>query len=223
MSFYAKIKDQVADLRNQFSYQNDGTAFGHFILRECFNKIIDFDYDGNDYDSFIKDHIVDMANDLGNDAIFTNRKNREIIFFQFKYSNGQLLNTNEIKKNKKFIDWILNISPDSLAPNQKLKKVIDDEISPILTQQNITDKNYSITFYYIDNSFEGTIRTDIKALYNNYLDKNINFQIKFYNYEELEELYDDIEIPKNEIKLKIVPNEFFIKKINYHDENETLY
>ncbi len=221
MSFYAKIKDQVADLRNQFSYQNDGTAFGHFILRECFNKIIDFDYDGNDYDSFIKDHIVDMANDLGNDAIFTNRKNREIIFFQFKYSNGQLLNTNEIKKNKKFIDWILNITPDSLAPNQKLKKVIDDEISPILTQQNLTDKNYSITFYYIDNSFEGTIRTDIKALYNNYLDKNINFQIKFYNYAELEELYDDIEIPKNEIKLKIVPDEFFIKKINYHDENET--
>jgi AIPR protein len=37
----------------------------------------------------------------------------------------------------------------------------------------------------------------------------------------LEELYDDIEIPKNEVTLKIIPNEHFIKKLNYHDENET--
>jgi hypothetical protein len=221
MSFYAKIKDQVTELTGQFKYPNDGTSFGHFILRECFNKIIDFEYDGTDYDSFIKDHIVDMANDLGNDAIFTNQKNREIIVFQFKYSNGQLLNTNEIKKNKKFVDWILNISKDPLTPNGKLKKVIDEEISQILTPENISTNNYSVSFYYIDNGFEGTIKTDIKALYTNYNDKGINFQIKFYNYDELEELYDDIEIPKNEVTLKIVPNEYFVKKVNYHDTIET--
>lgn len=221
MSFYAKIKDQVTELTGQFKYPNDGTSFGHFILRECFNKIIDFEYDGTDYDSFIKDHIVDMANDLGNDAIFTNQKNREIIVFQFKYSNGQLLNTNEIKKNKKFVDWILNISQDPLTPNGKLKKVIDEEISQILTPENISTNNYSVSFYYIDNGFEGTIKTDIKALYTNYNDKGINFQIKFYNYDELEELYDDIEIPKNEVTLNIVPNEYFIKKVNYHDTIET--
>lgn len=221
MSFYAKIKDQVTELTGQFNYPNDGTAFGHFILRECFNKIIDFEYDGTDYDSFIKNHIVDMANDLGNDAIFTNQKNREIIVFQFKYSNGQLLNTNEIKKNKKFVDWILNISPDHLIPNPKLKKVLDEEISLILTPDNIATNNYSVSFYYIDNGFEGSIKTDIKALYTNYNDKGINFQIKFYNYEELEELYDDIEIPKNEVTLKVVPNEYFIKKVSYHDTFET--
>lgn len=221
MSFYEKIKDQVTDLTKQFGYQNDGTAFGHFILKECFSKIIDFEYDGIDTDSFIKDHIVDMANDLGNDGIFTNQKNREISVFQFKYSNGQLLNTNEIKKNKKFVDWILKINPDELIPNPKLRKIVDEEISPILTPQNLEDNNYSITFYYIDNNFDGTIKTDIKALYTNYNDKGINFQIKFYNYEELEELYDDIEIPKNEVSLKVIPNEYFIKKLNYHDENET--
>lgn len=221
MNFYAKIKDQVTDLTKQFGYQNDGTAFGHFILKECFSKIIDFEYDGTDTDSFIKDHIVDMANDLGNDAIFTNQKNREISVFQFKYSNRQLLNTNEIKKNKKFIDWILKISQDKLIPNPKLRKVVDEEITPILTPQNLKDNNYGITFYYIDNNFEGTIKTDIEALHTNYNDKDIKFPIKFYNYEELEELYDDIEIPKNEVSLKIIANDYFIKKLNYHDENET--
>jgi hypothetical protein len=221
MSFYAKIKDQVTELTEQFKYPNDGTSFGHFILRECFNKIIDFEYDGTDYDSFIKDHIVDMANDLGNDAIFTNQKNKEIIVFQFKYSNGKLLNTNEIKKNKKFVDWILNINQDPLVPNTKLKKIINEEISQILTPESIASNNYSVSFYYIDNQFDSTIKTDIKALYTNYNDKSINFQIKFYNYEELEELYDDIEIPKNEITLKVVPGEYFIKKVNYHDTTET--
>ena len=221
MSFYTRIKDQVTELTGQYQYPNDGTSFGHFILRECFNKIIDFEYDGTDYDGFINDHILDMANDLGNDAIFTNQKTREIIVFQFKYSNGQLLNTNEIKKNKKFIDWILKINSDSLSPNTKLKKLIDEEISLILTPENISKNNYSVNFYYIDNGFEGTIKTDIKALYTNYNDKGINFQIKFYNYEELEELYDDIEIPKNEVTLNIVPNEYFIKKVNYHDSIET--
>lgn len=221
MSFYSRIKDQVTELTTQFQYPNDGTAFGHFILRECFNKIIDFEYDGTDYDSFIKGHIVDMANDLGNDAIFTNQKNREIIVFQFKYSNGQRLNTNEIKKNKKFVDWILKISTDPMSPNPKLKKIIDEEISQILTPENIALNNYTVSFYYIDNGFEGLIKTDIKALYTNYFDREINFQTKFYNYDELEELYDDVKIPKNEITLKFVPGEYFIKKVNYHDTIET--
>ncbi|MCB4234602.1 transposase [Kaistella anthropi] len=61
-----------------------------------------------------------------------------------------------------------------------------------MTPENISANNYSVSFYYIDNGFEGTIKTDIKALYTNYNDKGINFQIKFYNYDELEELYDDI-------------------------------
>lgn len=221
MSFYTKIKDQVAEITKQFSYPNDGTGFGHFILRECFSKIIDFEYDGIDYDSFIKEHIVDMANDLGNDAIFTNDKNNEILVFQFKYSTAQLLNTAEIIKNKKFVDWLLKINPNPLVPNAKLKRLIDEDLSTILTDENIKDNNYRITFYYIDSGFEGTIKTDIKALYTNFNDKNINFEIKFYTYEELEELYDDVEIPKNNVTLKVIPNEYFRKKLAFHDETET--
>lgn len=221
MSFYSKIKDQVTEITNQFIYPNDGTGFGHFILRECFSKVIDFEYDGIDYDSFIKEHIVDMANDLGNDAIFTNEKNNEILIFQFKYSTTQLLNTTEIKKNKSFIDWLLNINPAPLVPNAKLKKLINDELSLILTEDNLKANNYRITFYYIDIGFEGTIKTDIKALYTNFNDKNINFEIKFYTHDELEELFDDVEVPKNNITLNVVPDEFFIKKLSFHDEAET--
>ncbi len=221
MEFYDKIKEQVTELKENQDYPNDGTAFGHFIIKECFNKILDFEYDGNDFDQYIKDHIVDMANDLGNDAIFTNQKNNEILVFQFKYSKQQLLNTNEVKKNKKFIDWILKLNSNELTPNHKLRKILNEEINPILSSENIENNNFYITFYYIDFDFKGNIRTDINALHTNYNDKGINFDLRFYNYQELEELYDDIEIPRNEVELKIVKGEFFIKKTIYFDEKET--
>lgn len=221
MGFYDRISVQVANVKKEQKYQNDGTAFGHLIIKECFNKIIDFEYDGGDFDQYIKDHIVDMANDLGNDAIFTNQKNNEILVFQFKYSKGQLLNNEEIKKNKKFIDWILKLSPDELSPNPRLRKVLEEEIYPILTDENIESNNFHITFFYIDSEFPEKIKTDIKALHTNYRDKEISFDIKFYNYEELEGLYVDIEIPENEVELKIVKNEYFKKKTIYYDENET--
>ena len=221
MSFYDRIKEQVSGLQNKYEYQNDGTAFGHFIIGECFNKIIDFEYNGIDFNDFVKDHIVDMANDLGNDAIFTNQKNKEIIVFQFKFSKSQLLNTDEIKKNKRFIDWILGISNETLTPNPKLKKIIDEEVFSILPNDKKETNNYSITFYYINNNFEGTIKTDIKALYNNYQDKGINFQIKFYDYQDIEGLYNDVLIPRNDVEFKIAQNEFFIKNYKYYDEMET--
>jgi hypothetical protein len=221
MEFYDRIKEQVAELTTNEHYQNDGTAFGHFMIKECFNKIIDFEYDGNNFDQFIKDHIVDMSNDLGNDAIFTNQANNEILVFQFKYSKNQLLNTNEIKKNKRFVDWIIGLTDENLSANHKLKKVIDEEISPILTPENIKTNNFFITFYYIDVDFIGNIKTDINALHTNYKDKNINFDIRYYNYQELEELYDDIEIPKNEVELRFVANEIFSKNLTYYDNDET--
>ena len=221
MEFYDRIKEQVAELTKNEKYQNDGTAFGHFMIKECFNKIIDFEYDGNDFDQFIKDHIVDMASDLGNDAIFTNQANNEILVFQFKYSKNQLLNTNEIKNNKRFVDWIIGLTDENLSANHKLKKVIDEELSPILTTENIKANNFYITFYYIDADFIGNIKTDINALHTNYKDKNINFDIRYYNYQELEDLYDDIEIPKNEVELRFVANEIFSKNLTYYDNDET--
>ncbi|HDR04215.1 MAG TPA: hypothetical protein ENN84_03075 [Candidatus Marinimicrobia bacterium] len=221
MEFYDRIKEQVSDLRTMQGYQNDGTAFGHFIIRECFNKIMDFGYDGNDFDQFIKEHIVDMAYDLGNDAIFTNQKNNEIIVFQFKYSKSPLLSTGEIIKNKRFIDWILKRNGEELSANPKLQRIINEEIHPILTEENLHRNNYQLTFCYIDHDFPESIKTDIQALYTNYSDSEIKFSIKYYNYRELEDLYDDIEIPQNEIALQITPNDYFLKKSLFYDDKET--
>lgn len=141
--------------------------------------------------------------------------------FQFKYSKNSLLNTNEIQKNKDFIDWILGINHSNLKANHKLKKVIDEEINLVLTPQKIEDNNYVITFYYIDNSFTSDIKTDINSLYNNYRDKGLNFGVKYYNFIELEELYDDVEIPRNNVELKVVNGEYFNKKTIFFDTTET--
>ena len=219
MEFYDRIKDQVTEIKNRFHYQNDGTAFGHFAIKECFSKIIDFEFDGADFDDYIQNHIVDRANDLGNDAIFTNQKSNEILIFQFKYSKNSLLDTNEIKKNKEFIDWLIGIKDIELNPNSRVKRVIDEEIKKILTPENLKNKNYSIILYYVDNHFDKKLKSDIKALYENYQQQDIDLPIKFYDFNELQDLYDDIEIPKNEIVLSIVPDEYFIKKVNYYDDN----
>lgn len=221
MSFYEKIKEQVSNLATEFSYPNEGTAFGHLAIKECFSKIIDFSYDGTDFDSFIKNHIVDRANDLGNDFIFVNKKDAQINFFQFKYSQNSLLNTSEIIKNKEFIEWLLKIGNHNLKPNAILQGIIDDEISEILTDSNIENGNYNIVFYYINSIFDSKIKTDIKGLFSNFRDKNINFSIKFYDYTDLENLYDDIEIPRNNIEIDIVENESFEKNFIYFQENGT--
>lgn len=223
MNFYEKIKDQVSTITTKYNYPNDGTAFGHFIIKECFNKIVDFNFDGQDFDDFVKIHIVDGCNDNGNDAIFVNKAQKRILVFQFKYSqNSSLLNRNEVLKNKTFIDWILRLSSDNLTPNPKLRSVIDNEISEILTDNAIQNNDYTIAFYYIDRTFPKSNITDIQALFTNYKDKGINFELKYYDYETLNELYEDIEIPKNKVELKVVHNEYFIKEYTYFDTQDTL-
>lgn len=94
-------------------------------------------------------------------------------------------------------------------------------IAPILNDNNIEKNNFLITFYYIDNNFPTAIKTDIQALYTNYHENKINFQIKFYDYNDLEGLYDDIEIPQNQITLNMIEGEKFVKKSVFHDDNDT--
>lgn len=220
--FYEKIKDQVSELTTKYIYPNDGTSFGHFIIRECFNKIVDFDFDGQDFDDFIKNHIVDGARDNGNDAIFVNKKRRQILVFQFKYSqNSNLLNTTEIRKNKKFLDAILHVTDEAITPNYKLRNILDNEISEVITAETLENKQFLISFYYIDRSFPQASRIDINALFNNYRDRNINFEVKYYDYDALNDLYDDVEIPRNNVSLAVVPGEHFIKTFPYFDTDIT--
>lgn len=218
--FYNKVKDIVEEFREDFNYPNDGTAFGHFCIKECFTKIMDFGLDGNDneFNEFILNHCVDRANDLGNDVIFGDTKNNRIFIFQFKYSKSSLLNSTEIKKNKTFIDWLLGLENEEQKPNHILKNIIETELKPILTEENINKKNYEIVFIYVDSDFDEKLDSVISSLFANYRDKNINFEVKKYNHNKLNVLYEDIEVPHNEVVFEITSEEYFVKKYQYFNE-----
>ena len=101
MGLIEKIKEDVSDLRKQFSYPNDGTAFGHFVLKNCISKIVEIeDISDIELDNFIKSHITDGANDYGVDAVICNTNYKQIHLFQFKYSEGNLFDFMNLRKQK---------------------------------------------------------------------------------------------------------------------------
>lgn len=205
MELIKKIKEDVSDLRKQFSYPNDGTAFGHFVLKNCVSKIVEIeDISDIELDNFIKDHITDGADDYGIDAVICNTNYKQIHLFQFKYSEGNLFDFNEFKKTKTFLDWLLGKSEESINPNMKLKQLIENEIKPILNSG-------SIAFYYIGNYFESHLRSTIDNLKSGYT--IVSF--KMYDYDDLEALYDNIPLPKNEVILEYKDGEIFEKSEDY--------
>jgi len=206
MGLIEKIKEDVSDLRKQFSYPNDGTAFGHFVLKNCISKIVEIeDISDIELDNFIKSHITDGANDYGVDAVICNTNYKQIHLFQFKYSEGNLFDFNEFKKTKTFLDWLLGKSGESINPNRGLKQLIENEIKPILLN------NGSITFYYIGNYFESRLGSTIDNLKSGYT--RVSF--KMYSYDDLEVLYDNTPLPKNEVVLEYKDGEIFEKSEDY--------
>lgn len=207
MSFVDKINDEVKDIKSEFGYPNEGTAFGHFAIKRCISKIIDLnDISDLELDNFIKSHVTDKANDNGIDVIFSNESN-QIFIFQFKYSDWNLLNLEEFKKTKRFLDWIFKIKEDSLDElecNNILAKILDSEITPILEKDN-----YDITFFYVGSYFDDELKSTINNLDERYRRFKKNIQLKTFSYERLEELYDDTPIPTNLITLDYLPKEIF--------------
>ncbi|WP_411822424.1 AIPR family protein [Leptospira sp. 'Mane'] len=222
MDFYSRIEEQVKELTGKFYYQNTGTAFGHLVIKEAFSKIIDFNYGSLDFDTFIKSHIVDKANDLGNDFIFVDREINEIHLFQFKYSKNNLISLEEIRKNKVFIEWLFGLNNHILSPNLDLKQIIEEEINEVITDENKKEGNYHILFYYINSYYSPKDKANIAGLFSNFRDLGINFSVKCYDYTDIENLYDDVEIPRNEIQLEIVEGEFFLKDYSYFEETNDL-
>lgn len=206
MGLIEKIKEDVSDLRKQFSYPNDGTAFGHFVLKNCISKIVEIeDISDIELDNFIKSHITDGANDYGVDAVICNTNYKQIHLFQFKYSEGNLFDFNEFKKTKTFLDWLLEKSEEGIDPNRRLKQLIGNEINPILLNSG------SITFYYIGNYFESRLGSTIDNLKSGYT--RVSF--KMYSYDDLEVLYDNTPLPKNEVVLEYKDGEIFERSEDY--------
>jgi len=205
MGFVEKIKEDVSDIKKQFSYPNDGTAFGHFVLKNCVSKIVEIDDISDiELDNFIKGHITDGADDYGVDAVICNSSYKQIHLFQFKYSECNLFDFNEFKKTKTFLDWLLGKSKESINANERLKQLIENEIKPILN-------NGTIAFYYIGNYFESDLRSTIDNLKLGYA--IVSF--KMYDYDDLETLYDNIPLPKNEVVLEYKDGEIFEKSEDY--------
>ncbi len=199
MTFIEKIQEEVSDIKNQFSYPNDGTAFGHFVIKNCLSKIIDIeDISDLELDDYIKNHITDGSNDFGVDAVVCNSNNKQIHLFQFKYSENNLFDFDEFKKTKNFLEWLLGLNQDNITLNEKLKELIEEEIKPILTDG-------SITFYYIGNYFEKDLISTISNLKSGF--STISF--KTYEYNNLETLYDNIPLPPNKVILEYKDNEIF--------------
>lgn len=199
MAFIEKIKSEVSNIKNHHSYPNDGTAFGHFALKNCLLKIIEID-DVSDLelDDYIKNHITDGANDFGVDAVIYNSSNKQIHLFQFKYSEGNLFDFDEFKKTKGFLEWLISPTRSDIKLNEKLRKIIEQELGPILEEG-------SITFYYIGNYFEKEELSTISNLKSGFSD--VSF--KTYNYDYLETLYDNISLPPNSVTLDYKGNEIF--------------
>ena len=205
MKFIEKVKGEVSDIRKQFSYPNDGTAFDHFVLKNCLSKIIEIeDTSDLELDDFINGHITDAANDYGVDAVICNSNYKQIHLFQFKYSEGNLFDFNEFKKTKVFLDWLFKKSGGAIHPNEKLRQLIDSEIKPILNEGNIT-------FYYIGNYFENDLQNTIDNLKSGYT--TVSF--KTHTYENLETLYENIALPPNRVVLEYKDAEIFERKEDY--------
>jgi len=210
MEFIEKIKEEVSDIKNQFSYPNDGIAFGHFVLKNCLSKIIEIDNVSDlELDNFIKNHITDGSNDYGVDAIICNSNNKQTHLFQFKYSEGNLFDFDEFKKTKTFLDWLLGKNTNNFKLNEKLKQLIDDEIEPLLDDG-------IITFYYIGNYFDSDLRNTIDNLKSRFT--RVSFKI--YPYENLETLYDNIPLPQNKVVLEYNDSEIFERKEDYFNIGE---
>lgn len=222
MSIYKKFSNDVCSIKNNFKYKNEGTAFGHFVIRECLGKILELGYDGIDIDSYIFDHIVDGSYDCGNDAILVDKDTSTINIFQFKYSEESLLTIEDLEKNKSFLNTILRLDGPTVFPNNKIKELIRTEIDNILTIDNLDNKSYEIVLWYIDNHFNDSISKSINELKKYYTDKNIPIKTMLYDYETLHSLYLDTDLPNNNTSLSIISNEFFLRKSKFYNNNKAV-
>ncbi len=81
--FATEISDEVSSIKVQFRYPNDGTAFGHFILRECLSKVLNFDdvVAEPDLDEFVQQSVTDGKDDKGIDAVIVGEMESRLICF----------------------------------------------------------------------------------------------------------------------------------------------
>lgn len=217
-----EIKEQVQEIRKNFNYPNDGTAFGHFALRECFYKIMDFgDVAEPDLDDFIKKKITDGKDDKGIDAVIV-ESDGVVNFFQFKYSDWNQYDNVEFKKTMEFFDTLFDIAkgsdggPLNIDCNAKLRQLIEEDVKPALKERK------TFKMHYVGAYFGEEIESSIENLEQRYLRHSDNLTFLTHKYQELQALYEKKGIQRNKVKLKFIPKEFFAAEGKFHLDGQVV-
>jgi hypothetical protein len=205
LDFTAEICDEVASIRSNFGYPNAGTAFGHFVLRECVSKIMDIgDVSDSDLDVLVTQSVTDGKDDNGIDAVFVGGDGN-INLFQFKFSSWNLYDLEEFMKTRDFLDALISGSKGGVRYNSKLSEALETKIKPALENRG------KIAFHYVGAYFEQDLLSVIGNLKQRYQNPSKEIEFKTYDYALLKILLQNERLPKNKINLAVVPGEFFVK------------
>lgn len=219
-NFLTEISEQVRSIKSEYEYPNEGTAFGHFVLRDCLSKILDFgEIADPELDRFIKECVTDGKDDNGIDAVIVGNGGLQLYLFQFKYSDWNQYDYQEFKKTMTFLDSLVfnDGKLDTARCNLKLKTALETKIRPTLNNSG------KIIFNYVGSYFEQDLISTISNLKQKYKDQAREIDFKTIDYDQLSILFHNTKVPKNTVELSFAPKEFFLKNdAIFHLETENV-
>ena len=196
MNFKVHLNSWLAEINTKYGYSHIEKAFTHLYIRE-------FRDDHKLSEKFIRDHVVDNANDLGVDAIYVNDKD-DLILIQSKYSYGDALLKKEIDKADSFISkyYGVNGRKENLLDkaNSALKKILSTEV--------FTRKIKEVRFIYLCGSFSKEITSTLKNLESKFQNIPQDFYLDMYDIKLLDELYDPYSVD-NQCDINVIGKEYY--------------
>lgn len=139
-NIYTQIKLEIDQLKIQYGYSNDSTAFGHFMIKMIFDIA----------DDEANESITDGFDDNGIDAIYIEHRNTKSIvhFFQFKFPESvQKINSNSLKQPE--ILKLINGYDYFISNDDKFNSIIWNDLIKEKREQFIGLDNTDNSFLHI--------------------------------------------------------------------------